>query len=48
MSQARWDFLLSSVCHYGEQNGDAIRDPEMYFELGFAGGRTPDSVLLAQ
>jgi hypothetical protein len=26
-----------SVCHYGEQNGDAMRDPEMYFELGLAG-----------
>jgi hypothetical protein len=27
-----------SVAHYGEQNGDAMRDPEMCFELGFAGG----------
>jgi hypothetical protein len=27
-----------SVCHYGEQNGDAMRDPEMLFEIGFAGG----------
>ncbi|TCK73431.1 DUF6908 domain-containing protein [Acidipila rosea] len=27
-----------SVCHYGEQNGDTMRDPEMCFELGFAGG----------
>ena len=27
-----------SVCHYGEQNGDAMRDPEMCFELGFGGG----------
>jgi hypothetical protein len=27
-----------SVCHYGEQNGDATRDPEMCFELGFVGG----------
>jgi hypothetical protein len=27
-----------SVTHYGEQNGDAMRDPEMCFELGFAGG----------
>ena len=27
-----------SVCHYGEQNGDAMRDPEMLFECGFAGG----------
>ena len=27
-----------SVAHYGEQNGDAMRDPEMCFELGTAGG----------
>jgi hypothetical protein len=27
-----------SVCHYGEQNGDTMRDPEMLFELGFACG----------
>jgi hypothetical protein len=27
-----------SVCHYGEQNGDAMRDPEMCLELGHAGG----------
>ena len=27
-----------SVCHYGQQNGDAMRDPEMCFELSFAGG----------
>ncbi len=27
-----------SVCHYGGQNGDPMRDPEMCFELGFAGG----------
>jgi hypothetical protein len=25
-----------SVCHYGEQNGDLMRDPEMCFELGLA------------
>ncbi|HZQ44639.1 MAG TPA: hypothetical protein VFA99_15405 [Acidobacteriaceae bacterium] len=30
--------LAISVAHYGEQNGDAMRDPEMLFELGFAGG----------
>ena len=24
-----------SVAHYGEQNGDLMRDPEMCFELGF-------------
>jgi hypothetical protein len=27
-----------SVAHYGEQNGDLMCDPEMCFELGFAGG----------
>jgi hypothetical protein len=27
-----------SVCHYGRQNGDAMRDPEMCFEIGYAGG----------
>jgi hypothetical protein len=27
-----------SVAHYGEQNGDLMRDPEMCFELGRAGG----------
>jgi hypothetical protein len=27
-----------SVCHYGEQYGDLMRDPEMCFELGLAGG----------
>jgi hypothetical protein len=31
-----------SVCHYGEQNGDAMRDPEMCFERGFAGGAHPN------
>ena len=27
-----------SVAHYSEQNGDPMRDPEMCFELGLAGG----------
>ena len=27
-----------SVCHYSEQNCDLMRDPEMCFELGMAGG----------
>jgi hypothetical protein len=27
-----------SIAHYGEQNGDLMRDPEMCFELGLAGG----------
>jgi len=34
-----------SVCHCGEQNGDAMRDPEMCFELGFAGGAHLDPYL---
>ena len=28
-------FLNVSVCHYGEQNGDAMRDPEMVFLLAY-------------
>ncbi len=28
-----------SVCHYGEQNGDLMRDPEMCFEMELEGGR---------
>ena len=27
-----------SVAHYGEQNGDLMRDPEMCFEFGLGGG----------
>lgn len=27
-----------SIAHYSEQNGDPMRDPEMCFELGLAGG----------
>jgi hypothetical protein len=27
-----------SVAHYGEQNGDLMRDPEMMFEFGLGGG----------
>ena len=30
-----------SVTHYGEQNGDAMRDPEMLFELEPQGGLNP-------
>ena len=30
-----------SVCHYGEQNGDAMRDPEMLFEVSGWGLLTP-------
>lgn len=26
-----------SVCHYGKQNGDPMRDPEMCFEIDLAG-----------
>ena len=31
-------FRAISVAHYSEQNGDLMRDPEMCFELNFAGG----------
>jgi hypothetical protein len=31
-----------SVCHYGEQNGDLMRDPEMCFELARAAGAHPN------
>jgi hypothetical protein len=37
-----------SVCHYGELNGDAMRDPEMCFELGLAGGGASVGLLLPQ
>ena len=30
-----------SVAHYGEQNGDAMRDPEMLFELEADGELSP-------
>ena len=30
-----------SVAHYGEQNGDAMRDPEMLFEIEPDGGLNP-------
>jgi hypothetical protein len=26
-----------SLCHYGKLNGDAMRDPEMIFELDYVG-----------
>ncbi len=28
-----------SICHYGEQNGDLMRDPEMCFEIELEDGR---------
>jgi hypothetical protein len=31
-------FPAISVAHYGHQNGDPMRDPEMCFEVGSAGG----------
>ncbi|WP_263417838.1 DUF6908 domain-containing protein [Terriglobus albidus] len=31
-----------SVAHYGQQNGDSMRDPEMCFEIGFVGGPNLD------
>lgn len=30
-----------TVCHYGKQNGDAMRDPEMLFEVSGWGLLTP-------
>ena len=31
--------IARNLCfHYGEQNGDLMRDPEMCFELGLGGG----------
>jgi hypothetical protein len=27
-----------SICHYGEQNGDLMRDPEMCFEMEIENG----------
>jgi hypothetical protein len=35
------DLPLVSVCHYGEQNGDLMRDPEMCFEIDQAGDWHP-------
>jgi hypothetical protein len=34
-------FPVLSVAHYGEQNGDAMRDPEMLFELEPGGSLSP-------
>ena len=34
--------VVVSVAHYGEQNGDAMRDPEMLFEVVEEGGREPE------
>ena len=34
--------VVVSVAHYGEQNGDAMRDPEMLFEVVEAVGREPE------
>lgn len=33
-------FPVISVAHYGEQNGDLMRDPEMLFEISKHGERT--------
>jgi hypothetical protein len=33
------DIPALSLCHYGEQNGDAMRDPEMCFEMEVEDGR---------
>ncbi|MFN2977627.1 DUF6908 domain-containing protein [Terriglobus aquaticus] len=32
-----------SICHYGEQNGDLMRDPEMCFELEIEGDRLKEA-----
>lgn len=32
-----------SICHYGEQNGDLMRDPEMCFELEIEGDRLKET-----
>jgi len=32
-----------SVAHYGEQNGDLMRDPEMCFEIGTPEGEHPSA-----
>jgi hypothetical protein len=37
-----------SVCHYGEQNGDLMRDPEMCFELGLGRRGAPEPLLLPE
>ncbi len=47
-SQAPVDSPPSLSAHYGEQNGDLMRDPEMCFELGPRGRGTPNALLLAQ
>ncbi len=31
-----------SICHYGEQNGDAMRDPEMCFEMVIEAGKVEE------
>ncbi len=31
-----------SICHYGEQNGDAMRDPEMCFEMEIEDGKVKE------
>lgn len=34
---------LISICHYGEQNGDLMRDPDMVFEIhAWADARTAE------
>jgi hypothetical protein len=31
-----------SICHYGEQNGDLMRDPEMCFEMEIENGEVKE------
>ncbi len=33
IGQSGDDNRLISICHYGEQNGDLMRDPDMVFEI---------------
>lgn len=35
------DLPALSMCHYGERNGDAMRDPEMLFEVNGSGSLNP-------
>jgi hypothetical protein len=36
-----------SVTHYGEQNGDLMRDPEMCFEMEIQNGQTTGTITWA-
>lgn len=36
------DMPAISICHYGEQNGDLMRDPEMCFEMEIEDGQVKE------